>query len=153
MNNETARRRICRARSAANIRLFMEAVRWIAQVGAPWRDLPEKFGNWSSVFPRFRRWACKGMFARIFEIAPDGPDSDYAMIDGTIVRAHRHGAAAIGGLNIGRSAALASSDRKLLPLPQGFPAPRPRYEKTEASFAADQPRRNRAGLEVNANGP
>ena len=52
-------------RSGANNRLFLEAVLWIARVGAPWRDLPEDFGKSESVFQRFRRWTCKGVFARI----------------------------------------------------------------------------------------
>ena len=44
-------------RSGANNRRFVEAVLRIARVGAPWRDLPEGYGNWNSVFQRFRyRW-------------------------------------------------------------------------------------------------
>jgi transposase len=42
-------------------RLFVDAVLWIARTGAPWRDLPDEFGNWNSVFQRFRRWAKKGV--------------------------------------------------------------------------------------------
>ena len=89
-------------RSGANNRLFLEAVLWIARVGAPWRDLPEDFGKWNSVFQRFRRWTCKGVFARIFEIMSGEPDFEYAMIDGTIVRVHQHGTGAKGGLKIRR---------------------------------------------------
>lgn len=92
-------------RSGSNNRLFMEAVLWIARVGAPWRDLPEDFGNWNSVFQRFRRWTLKGVFARIFEILSGDPDFEYAMIDGTIVRVHQHGTGAKGGPKIRPSAA------------------------------------------------
>ena len=53
-------------RSGADNRLFVEAVLWIVRVGAPWRDLPEAFDNWNSVFQRFRRWARAGVFDRIF---------------------------------------------------------------------------------------
>ena len=42
-------------------RLFVDAVLWIARAGAPWRDLPPAFGNWNSVFQRFRRWPKKGL--------------------------------------------------------------------------------------------
>jgi transposase len=87
-------------RSGTNNRLFLEAVLWIARVGAPWRDLPEELGKWNSVFQRFRRWAAKGVFERLFEILSGDPDFEYALIDGTIVRVHQHGTGAKGGLKI-----------------------------------------------------
>ena len=43
-------------RSPANHRLFLDGIVWIARTGAPWRDLPEEFGNWSNVYRQFRRW-------------------------------------------------------------------------------------------------
>ena len=89
-------------RSGADNRLFLEAVLWIARAGAPWRDLPAHFGNWNSIFQRFRRWALKGVFARLFEIMSADPDFEYAMIDGTIVRVHQHGTGAKGGPKIRR---------------------------------------------------
>ena len=53
--------------TAKNTRLFLESVLWRVRVGSPWRDLPPGFGAWNSVFRRFRRWAEKGIFQRIFE--------------------------------------------------------------------------------------
>jgi len=50
-------------------RLFLEAVLWRVPAGLPWRDLPPDFGNWNSVFRRFRRWAENGVFERIFNEA------------------------------------------------------------------------------------
>ena len=98
-------------RSGDNNRMFLEAVLWIVRTGAPWRDLPACFGNWFSVWKRFRRWALKGVFVRIFrELSPD-PDFEYALIDGTIVRVHRHGIGAKGGLKIKRSASPAAARR------------------------------------------
>ena len=78
-------------------RLFLEAVLWIARTGSPWRDLPEEFGAWNSVFKRFRRWVKAGAFERIFKALSSDADFEYAMIDGTIVRVHRHGQGAKGG--------------------------------------------------------
>ncbi|XHO95527.1 IS5 family transposase [Azospirillum sp. A26] len=93
-------------RSAANNRLFLEAVLWIVRVGSPWRDLPETFGHWSSVFQRFRRWAKAGVFDEVFAALSSDADFEYAIIDGTIVRVHQHGTGARGGTQaqaIGRS--------------------------------------------------
>ena len=73
-------------RSGEDNRRFVEAVLWIICAGAPWRDLPEAFGKWSSVWKRFRRWVLKGVFERIFAALSDDPDFEYALIDGTIVR-------------------------------------------------------------------
>ena len=97
-----ARKAIRVAREKTN-RLFLEGVLWIARVGAPWRDLPETFGNWHSVFQRFRRWALKGVFERLFQLLSDDPDFEYGLIDGTLVRVHQHGTGAKGGLKIRRS--------------------------------------------------
>ena len=87
-------------RTALDNRLFLEAVLWIARTGSPWRDLHGSFGNWNSVFKRFRRWALNGAFERIFGALYDDPDFEYAIIDGTLVRVHQHGTGAKGGLKI-----------------------------------------------------
>jgi transposase len=92
-------------RTAANNRLFVEAVLWIVRTGAPWRDLPVCFGCWNSAFRRFRRWSRKGVFEKIFNALSGDPDFEYAIVDGTIVRVHQHGAGAKGGLKIRLSAA------------------------------------------------
>ena len=92
-------------RTAADNRLFVEAVLWIARAGAPWRDLPDDFGLWNTVFRRFRRWSQNGIFENIFNALSGDPDFEYAIVDGTIVRVHQHGAGAKRGLKIRRSAA------------------------------------------------
>jgi transposase len=91
-------------RSGADNRLFLEAVLWVVRTGSPWRDLPPEFGTWSSVWKRFRRWALKGVFEALFEALSGDPDFEYALIDGTIVKVHRHGTGAKGGLSIRQSA-------------------------------------------------
>jgi transposase len=91
-------------RSGRDNRLFLEAVLWLVRTGSPWRDLPDEFGPWNTVFRRFRRWAQKDVFESIFKALSGDPDFEYAMIDGTIVRVHQHGAGAKGGLKIRPSA-------------------------------------------------
>ncbi len=67
-------------------RMFVEGVLWIVRTGSPWRDLPEAFGDWNSVFRRFSRWSIKGVWWRIFEAMSDDPDFEYLIVDSTIVR-------------------------------------------------------------------
>ena len=81
-------------------RLFLEAVLWRVRAGSPWRDLPTGFGNWNSIFIRFKRWAKRGVFERIFERLSGDRDFEYVMIDGTIVSVHQKASGAKGGLKI-----------------------------------------------------
>lgn len=73
---------------------------WILKTGAPWRDLPERYGNWKTVYSRFRRWQKAGIWDRILteiqrEAAYDDQiDGAVTMIDSTSIRAHQHAAGA-----------------------------------------------------------
>ena len=98
-----------KGRHAEDNRLFVDAVLWIARSGAPWRDLPGEFGNWNSVFQRFRRWAKKGVWQRVFRALIEHPDFEYLIIDSTIVRAHQHAAGAKGGAKMRRSGVRAAA--------------------------------------------
>jgi transposase len=87
-------------RKPDNHRLVLDGIFWVARTGAPWRDLPEEFGKWSSVYRQFRRWTLAGLWELILEALNDSgvvPDS-VQMVDSTIVRAHQHAAGAKGGL-------------------------------------------------------
>jgi transposase len=98
-----------KGRHGEDNRLFVDAVLWLARAGAPWRDLPEEFGHWNSVFQRFRRWAKKGVWERIFNALVENPDFEYLIIDSTIVRAHQHAAGAKGGAKMRRSGVRAAA--------------------------------------------
>src|SRR4051794_7525981 len=52
--------------TAKDNRLFVNAVLWIAKTGVPWRDLPERFGPWGSIWKRYDRWCAKGVWERAF---------------------------------------------------------------------------------------
>ena len=75
-------------------RRFVEAVLYRDRAGFPWRDLPERFGDWKNTHKRFSRWAKKGVWQRLFEHLAAEADNEYAMIDSTMVRAHQHRAGA-----------------------------------------------------------
>ncbi|MFY0311685.1 IS5 family transposase [Leisingera sp. D0M16] len=87
-------------RKPTNHRPVLDGIFWIAQTGAPWRDLPEEFGKWSSVYRQFRRWTLAGLWEEIMEALNESgavPDA-LQMIDSTVIRAHHQTAGAKGGL-------------------------------------------------------
>ena len=84
-------------RSGGDNRLFLEGVLWITRTGSPWRDLPPQFGKWNTDYKRYRDWVKADVFQRLFEAVSDEPDMEYAMVDATIVKVHRHGQGAKGG--------------------------------------------------------
>lgn len=102
-----------RGRPADNHRLVLDGVFWIARTGAPWRDLPDRFGNWNSVYQQFRRWSVSGLWDTMLEAlnATGAAQSSVQMIDSTIVRAHQHAAGAKGGLKTRISGARAVASR------------------------------------------
>ena len=80
--------------TAADNRLFVDAVLYRFRAGIAWRDLPERFGKGKSVHQRFARWAASGVWERVFQALSADADNEYAAIDATIVRAHQHSAGA-----------------------------------------------------------
>lgn len=78
--------------TAKDNRLFINAVMWISRTGAPWRDLPEDLGKWSNVHKRFTRWSKKGVWQMIFNTLAVNGDTQWLMIDSTIIRVHQHAA-------------------------------------------------------------
>ena len=68
-------------------RRFLNAVLYVAKTGLPWRDLPERFGPWNSVWRRFDRWSRRGVWATLFDALQD-PDLEWLILDSTVIRAH-----------------------------------------------------------------
>ena len=97
-------------RPPGNHRRVLDGVLWICRTGAPWRDLPEEFGNWNSVWRQFRRWCLSGVWDIVLQALADSGGNLEAlqMIDSTTIRAHRCAAGEKGGFGSTRSAALAA---------------------------------------------
>jgi transposase len=106
-------------------RVVVEGILWRLRAGAPWRDLPERYGPWQTVYSRFRRWHAAGVWERaLAALQAEGDaagDLDWALhfLDGTTVRAHQHAAGAKKGAAIRRSAAPGAGSR-----PKSTSAPR-----------------------------
>ena len=81
-------------RTAADNRLFLEAVFWILRCDAPWRDLPTEFGKWNSIYQRFARWQVRGVWDKVFDVLAQDADVEDVFIDSSVIRVHQHGAGA-----------------------------------------------------------
>lgn len=75
-------------------REMFNAMLWIARSGAPWRDLPERYGLWKTVYARFCKWRNDGTLVLIFQALQIEADFENLSIDSTSVRAHQHSAGA-----------------------------------------------------------
>jgi len=82
-----------------NLRIMVEGIFYRMRVGCPWRDLPEAFGCWNSIFQKFNRWSSRNLLNKIFKSLLQDPDLEWEFIDGSIVRAHQHRTGAIGEEN------------------------------------------------------
>jgi len=87
-------------RPAEDHRRIMNGMLWVLRTGAPWRDLPERYGKWTTIYSRFQRWRKSGTWERVFAQLQTALDQDSNVdweihyIDSTTVRAHPHAAGA-----------------------------------------------------------
>jgi len=87
-------------------RRVVNGIFYVLRTGSPWRDLPERYGPYTTVYNRFNRWAKAGVWLKVFEaLAERSPDSLH-LIDSSIVRAHQHAAGGKKGARITPSAVL-----------------------------------------------
>ena len=80
--------------TASDNRLFVDAVLYRYRAGVPWRDLPERVGDWKRTHRRWSRWADTGVWEKMFQHVAGDADNEYAMSASTMGRAHPHSAGA-----------------------------------------------------------
>lgn len=87
-------------------RRVINGIFYVLRTGSPWRDLPERYGPYTTVYNRYNRWAKAGVWLKMFEaLAARSPQSMH-LIDSSIIRAHQHAAGAKRGVRITPSAVL-----------------------------------------------
>jgi len=89
-----------------NDRRVLNGIFYVLRTGSPWRDLPERYGPYTTVYNRFNRWAKAGVWVQIFETLATKSPHSMAFIDSSIIRAHQHAAGGKKGAKITPSAAL-----------------------------------------------
>jgi transposase len=97
-----------RKRARVDDRKIVNAIFYVLRTGMPWRDLPARYGPYTTAYNRFNRWSRRGIWKLVFEkLAAKSRDSLY-LIDSTVVKAHRAASGAKGGRKIRRSASAAA---------------------------------------------
>lgn len=86
-------------RSIVGDRLFVEAVLYRAKTGIPWRDLPERFGPWKSVYNRFSNWSRRGVWSKVLKALQMRVDRSGSIVDASVIRAHQDASGGKGGSN------------------------------------------------------
>jgi transposase len=81
-------------------RRIVNGIFYVLRTGSPWRDLPERYGPYTTVYNRFNRWAKKGVWLRMFEVLAERSPQSLQLIDSSIVRAHQHAAGGKKGVRI-----------------------------------------------------
>jgi len=92
-----------KGRPAKDHRIMLNGMVWLARSGAPWRDLPERYGSWKSVYTRFSKWRDNGTLERIFSTLSADADLENLLIDSTTVKVHKSAAGAKKGRKIQKS--------------------------------------------------
>jgi transposase len=101
------------ARKSARVddRKIMDAIFYVLRTGMPWRDLPERYGPYTTAYNRFNRWSRRGIWKQIFDILAGKSRDSLHLIDSTIIKAHRAASGAKGGREIRPSVSVAEAGR------------------------------------------
>ena len=86
-------------------RRVLNGIFWVLRSGAPWRDLPDCYGPYTTCYNRFVRWSKAGVWDRIMGKLTAAHEASVQMIDTSVIRVHQHGACITNssGQHIGRS--------------------------------------------------
>ena len=84
-----------KGRPQKDSRQILNAILWIARSGAAWRDLPERYGAWQTIYKRFVKWQESGLLEKIFCDLQEDTDLQDMSIDSTSIKAHKASAGAI----------------------------------------------------------
>ena len=84
-------------RPSGDNRTALNGMLWIAKSGAAWRDLPERYGSWSTLYDKFKRWSDAGIFEEIFKLLGVDADMQDLPIDSTSIKVHQSAAGAKKG--------------------------------------------------------
>ena len=87
-------------------RRVLNGIFYVLRTGCPWRDLPDRYGPYTTVYNRFNRWAKAGVWLRVFEAFAAKSPQSLQLIDSSIIRAHQHVAGGKKGARITPSAVL-----------------------------------------------
>ena len=93
-------------------RRIINGIFFVLRTGIPWRDLPERYGPYTTAYNRFNRWSARGIWGRMFAALAAKSRDSLQMIDSTIIKAHRAAAGAKGGSAIRRSGSAAAAARR-----------------------------------------
>jgi transposase len=85
-------------RPSGDNRTALNGMLWVARSGAAWRDLPERYGSWSTLYDKFKRWSDAGVFERIFKLLGVDADMQDLPIDSTSIKVHQSAVGAKKGL-------------------------------------------------------
>lgn len=81
-------------------RRVINGIFYVLRTGSPWRDLPERYGPYTTVYNRFNRWAKAGIWLGVFETLAARSPQSMQLIDSSIIRAHQHAAGGKKGVRI-----------------------------------------------------